>query len=142
MRKRKKRTSSGSGRSYAAEAVKAASHPTRQVILKSLQKNDCSTTELEEATGENRYNLYHHLAVLQNAGLIEFRYRDNKAKEYFLKKPARPDTVFVQLERRDPEDAKKLDRILSAVADEIPHLPKVSRARLMLTYPWSSDEED
>ena len=53
-----------SGRSYTSEVVKAAAHPTRQGILKALEKDTRTTVELEEITGENRYHLYHHLQLL------------------------------------------------------------------------------
>ena len=71
----------GSSRSYTDGTIKAASHPTRQIILKHLQKIDSSTLELEEITGENRYNLYHHLAVLENIGLV----RRYAARQFTLK---------------------------------------------------------
>ena len=133
-----------SSRSYTGDAIKAASHPTRQAILKHLQKGDSSTTELEDITGENRYNLYHHLSVLEDVGLVGSRLM-GKIKEFFLKKPRKPETVFLQLERSDPEEEEQLDRLLQAVEellpDEVPHLKKENRARLMLSYPRSDSED-
>lgn len=144
MKKARRRFAS-SGRSYAAETVKAASHPTRQVILKSLQKDNCSTMDLEKVTGENRYNLYHHLSVLQDAGLVDFRFKANRLKVFFLKKPKRPDAIFLQLERKDPEDLEKFNELVGAIrtalGDRVPHLDKVTRMRLLLSYPWSEEEE-
>jgi len=134
----------GSPRSYTADAIKAASHPTRQAILKRLQKGDCSTVELEEITGENRYNLYHHLSVLEQVGLVGSRLL-GKVKEFFLKKPRKPETAFIQLERNDPEEREQLERLLEVVEellpDEVPHLKKATRARLMLSFPWSDSDE-
>jgi DNA-binding transcriptional ArsR family regulator len=139
-----RRKPKGSPRSYTADAIKAASHPTRQAILKRLQKGGCSTVELEKITGENRYNLYHHLSVLEQVGLVGSRLL-GKVKEFFLKKQRKPETAFIQLERDDPEEKEQLDRLLDVVEellpDEIPHLKKAKRARLILSFPWSNTEE-
>ena len=51
-------------RTYIEKAVKAASHPLRDQILRSLKNGPLSTIDLEEQLGESRYNLYHHLDVL------------------------------------------------------------------------------
>lgn len=135
-----------SGRSYAADAIKATSHPTRALILKALRDESRSTVELEELTGENRYNLYHHLDVLQQVGLVGFRMGDNRMKEFHLRKPKRPDTAFLQLEHDDPEDVEKLERMVGVLgemfADEIPNLDKVTRMRIILSYPWSVEERE
>jgi DNA-binding transcriptional ArsR family regulator len=131
------------GRTYLAEAVKATVHPIRELILKLLRERERSTTELEQITGENRYNLYHHLAVLQQAGLVGFRYTESRSKEFHLKKPKRPDTAFLQLDRADPQDIAKLGRLLGVLrelfGDEVPQLDKVVRARILLSYPWSEE---
>ena len=44
-------------RTYLAHAVKAATHPVRRDILKSLKKGPQSTIDLEEELKESRYNL-------------------------------------------------------------------------------------
>lgn len=137
---------SSSGRSYAADAIKATSHPTRALILKALRAETRSTVELEELTGENRYNLYHHLDVLQQVGLVGFRMGENRMKEFYLKKPKRPETAYLQLERENPEDTERLERLVGTLggmfADEIPNLDKVTRMRIILSYPWSTDERE
>jgi hypothetical protein len=50
------------------------------------------------------------------------------------------------LDRNDPEERKKLAALQEAVrsitGDCIPQLEKMTRARLMLSYPWSPEEED
>ena len=135
----------GSSRSYAADAIKATSHPTRALILKALRDENRSTVELEELTGENRYNLYHHLDVLQQVGLVGFRI-GNRTKEFHLKKPRRPDTAYLQLERDDPEDVEKLERMLHVLGEtfgeQIPNLEKVTRMRIILSYPWSAEDKE
>lgn len=135
---------SGSGRAYASDVVKAAAHPTRQAILKALERGDQTTVELEKVTGENRYHLYHHLAVLEDTGLVASRV-EGKAKRFSLKKPKKPEAVYLELDRADPEESQKLMSLLDAVkditGDEVPKLKKVTRARLMLSYPWSEEED-
>jgi DNA-binding transcriptional ArsR family regulator len=142
---RQSRGASGSGRAYTSEVVKAAAHPTRQGILKALEKDTRTTVELEEITGENRYHLYHHLSVLEEAGLVSSRIV-GKAKEFSLRKPKKPEAVYLQLDGDDPKEKGKLETLLKAVReitdDKIPHLERVTRARLMLSYPWSPEEED
>jgi len=132
---------SGSGRSYAADAIKATAHPTRALILRALRDRSRSTVELEELTGENRYNLYHHLDVLQQVGLVGFRMGESRTKEFHLKKPRRPDTAYLQLERDDPEDEEKLERIVEILgelfANEIPNRDKITKLRILMSYPWS-----
>ncbi|MFV2045087.1 MAG: winged helix-turn-helix domain-containing protein [Anaerolineales bacterium] len=97
--------------------IKAASHPTRQTILKSLQENDALTTvELQELTGENRYNLYHHLAKLQDAGLVDFELEDSRAKRYFLNSDE--DTVerFFYLEPNDSNARRTISELLMVLS--------------------------
>ena len=53
--RRRSKHRSSAGRSYMADALKAAAHPTRQDILKALEEKPHTTVELEEVTGENRY---------------------------------------------------------------------------------------
>jgi mevalonate pyrophosphate decarboxylase len=73
------RSGSGSGsRSYMSEVVMAAAHPTRQAILKVLEKGKLETL---------------------------------------------------------------LDVVREVADDRIPQLDKVTRVRLMLSYPWSVEEE-
>ena len=61
-------------RSYIKTATKAATHPVRSSILKSLKDSAKSTVELEEITGEARYNLYHHLNLLEDVDLVDGGY--------------------------------------------------------------------
>jgi DNA-binding transcriptional ArsR family regulator len=98
--------------------------------------------ELEETTRENRYHLYHHLSVLEAAGLVRSRVV-GKAKEFSLLQPKRPESVYLQLDEDDREEKDKLAAVVRSIRDDrIPQLEKVDRARLMLSYPWSPEEED
>ena len=134
---RNKKTSK-SRRSYTDQLVKAAAHPTRQIILKNLKSNDLSTVELEELTGENRYNLYHHLAQLQDAGLIDFRMKEGRTKRYFLKKEKGKGEAFFQLDRDDLEKPELFDNVLEVISDafgeSIPDTEEVLNITFMLRY--------
>lgn len=108
----------GSRRLQTDPFIKAAAHPTRQTILKSLQENDSLTTvELQELTGEDRYNLYHHLAKLQDAGLVDYELQDSRAKQYFLKSDR--DTVerFVHLDAAEAQQVERISKLLELLAD-------------------------
>jgi DNA-binding transcriptional ArsR family regulator len=141
----RKQSSGGGSRSYMSDVVKAAAHPTRQAILRALEKASRTTMELEEATGENRYHLYHHLSVLEGAGLVRSQVV-GRAKEFSLLKPENPEAVYLELDGENPEEKEKLAALLDVVRtitdDGVPQLEKVTRARLMLSYPWSPDQDD
>jgi DNA-binding transcriptional ArsR family regulator len=127
-----------SGRSYTDQLVKAAAHPTRQVILKSLKDQELSTVELEELTGENRYNLYHHLAQLQDAGLVDFRMKEGRTKRYFLKKKTGKRESFFQMDRDELEEPELFDRVLDTLSEafeeSIPDPEEVQNITFMLRY--------
>ena len=133
----KKPSSSGGRRLQTDPFIKAAAHPTRQTILKSLKEKALSTIELEKLTGENRYNLYHHLALLRDAGLIDYELEDSRAKRYFLKEEAETPEKFFQLERSDPEDAKAfvavLDVLAKALGGSVPAPDEVESLSVLLT---------
>jgi DNA-binding transcriptional ArsR family regulator len=98
--------------------IAAASHPTRQTILKNLQENDSLTTiELQKLTGEDRYNLYHHLAKLQDAGLVDFELEDSRAKKYFLKSDEETTERFFYLEQGDSTARKTISQLLMILAE-------------------------
>ncbi len=130
-------------RSYAPATVSASSHPTRQAILKALKSGPVTTSQLEEATGETRYNLYHHLAVLEETGLVRHRLK-GKIKEYKLITKGKPPNMYYEADADDMfTDRRKLDRFLRALGDlvneDIPHREKVRKVSISLSYPWSRD---
>ena len=77
-------------RSYINPITKALSHPVRSVIIEALKEAPRSTVDLETLTGENRYNLYHHLNALEQVGLVGWKMLDNKTKLYNLKELKNP----------------------------------------------------
>ena len=112
-----KRKSSKSRRLQTDPTIAAASHPTRQTILKNLQENDALTTiELQKLTGEDRYNLYHHLAKLQDAGLVDYKLKGSRAKKYFLSTDE--DTVerYFHVEGSYPKTKQALAEVLKVLA--------------------------
>jgi len=129
------------GRLHTSEIIRAASHPTRQLILKGLKDQDLSTIDLERQTGENRYNLYHHLGVLVEAGLVEAQLEDGRAKKYRLTRPESARETFFQFERGELADPRGLARILESLAaaldEPIADPQDIQSVTIMLRY---SDE--
>jgi ArsR family transcriptional regulator len=73
---------------YAAQAalIKAMAHPTRLLILTSLNNKKTCVCELRDLVGDDLSTISKHLSVLKNAGLVEIERRGNKIF-YSLKCP-------------------------------------------------------
>ena len=126
-------------RTYLKSAVKAASHPVRSKILKTLKAGSMSTPDLEEAVGENRYNLYHHLDVLIESDLIHEIRSGKKSKYYQLNTPKKPNVaVFIFTEEDFIKDFstwnKMLDGLEKIEGGKIPIRGKITQAEIHLTY--------
>ena len=131
-------------RTYLAHAVKAATHPVRREILKSLKKGPQSTVDLEGELKESRYNLYHHLDVLSSAGLVKESTSKSggKSRHFALKEPKRPELAVLRFDEAElSSDPKGRERLLNAIekleGKAIPHRDKVVSAEIQLRYPWS-----
>jgi DNA-binding transcriptional ArsR family regulator len=61
----------GKKRVWVPRNISSAAHPTRQAIIKCLEKGPRTTVELEKELRESRYNLYHHLKTLKDQGFIK-----------------------------------------------------------------------
>ena len=131
--------SSDSRRTLLSEAVKAASHPTRDLILRELKEGARSALELEDVTGESRYNLYHHLGVLEDVQLITASLVDNrKKKRYELSRPSKPEVSLLILDQHDTEETVTLKKVLGQLdSEDIPHADEIIRAKMIFYYPWS-----
>lgn len=129
-------------RAYTSAAVQTAAHPTRQRILKRLAAGDATAGELEAVTGENRYNLYHHLARLEDAGLIEADCRDSRTKRFRLIAAPRPETAVILAARDDePEQLRRLVQALEQVLGRpIPHRERIREATVMIGYDWADED--
>ena len=126
-------------RTYLKSAVKAASHPVRSKILKTLKAGSMSTPDLEEAVGENRYNLYHHLDVLIESDLINEIRSGKKSKYYQLNTPKKPNVaVFIFTEEDFIKDFstwnKMLDGLEKIEGGKIPIRGKIIQAEIHLSY--------
>ena len=126
-------------RTYLKSAVKAASHPVRSKILKTLKAGSMSTPDLEEAVGENRYNLYHHLDVLIESDLIQEIRSGKKSKYYQLNTPKKPNVaVFIFTEEDFIKDFttwnKMLDGLEKIEGGKIPIRGKITQAEIHLSY--------
>ena len=131
-------------RTYLAHAVKAATHPVRREILKSLKKGPQSTVDLEGELKESRYNLYHHLDVLSSAGLVKESSSKSggKIRHFALKEPKRPELAVLLFDEAElKHDPKGREHLLDALEElegkPIPHRDKVVSAEIQLRYPWS-----
>ena len=136
MKKNKPNVNKGA-RIYLKSAIKAASHPIRNKILKILKAGPKSTPSLEEETGENRYNLYHHLDVLVNSGLV--KESNDPKKIYSFNTPKNPNTaVFIFNEDDFMKDFSTWNMMLDGLekieGDKIPIRGKIIQAEICLTY--------
>ena len=132
-------------RSYIQTATKAATHPVRSSILKSLKESPKETVELEEVTGEARYNLYHHLNFLENTGLISWEMKDNKTKIYSLANPKRPEVAVLvfdedEIKGRPKEFEAMIDSMSVMEGNKIPHSKKITKAEICLYFEWTEKE--
>jgi DNA-binding transcriptional ArsR family regulator len=132
-------------RSYINTATKAATHPVRSMILKSLRDSPKSTIELERITGEARYNLYHHLNLLEQVGFVHWELGDSKTKIYSLQKPRRPEVAVIIMDESDVEEKPKefkafLDLMGQMEGRDIPHRNRIIKAEVCLYYDW--DKKD
>ena len=72
-------------RTYSTGILAALSHPLRVSIYELIQKGAKTTIELEKILNENRVNLYHHLNVLEKAGLIQSYFGQDRLKKFKMK---------------------------------------------------------
>jgi len=139
-----KEKSSDSRRTLVSSSMSATAHPTRELILRTLKEGPQSTLDLEKVTGENRYNLYHHLSVLEDVPLITSSIGEGRSKVFELYNPKRPEVAFIVLDSREKEEAKALKKILKLLDEEtaegVPHRRDIRRAKMVFYYPWSSEE--
>jgi len=94
---------------------------------------------LEEAVGENRYNLYHHLDVLIESDLINEIRSGKKSKYYQLNTPKKPNVaVFIFTEEDFIKDFttwnKMLDGLEKIEGGKIPIRGKITQAEIHLSY--------
>ena len=126
-------------RTYLEGAVKAASHPIRNQILRNLKKGPLSTIDLEEMVGENRYNLYHHLDVLIQSNLICEDAPTGKMKRYRMNVPKKPEVGVLLFNQDDIKNNlsswyKMLSILEEIEGEKIPIKSKIKEIEIHLKY--------
>ena len=126
-------------RTYLESAVKAASHPIRNQILRNLKKGPLSTIDLEEMVGENRYNLYHHLDVLIQSNLICEDAPTGKMKRYRMNVPKKPEVGVLLFNQDDIKNNlsswyKMLSILEENEGEKIPIKSKIKEIEIHLKY--------
>ena len=126
-------------RTYLEGAVKAASHPIRNQILRSLKEGPMSTIDLEGLIGENRYNLYHHLQVLVKTNLIHEDDSVGKTKLYKINIQKKPDIAVLLFDQNDINNNlqswyKILNILESIEGQKIPIKKKIRGIEIHIKY--------
>jgi len=93
--------------------ISSVSHPTRQAILEELKKKEQTTLDLEQSLEESRYNLYHHLEVLETQGIIEQKKMDGKIKVYNLRKGVAP--IVLEINQLPKEKYSEFKNLLNKI---------------------------
>ena len=130
-------------RTYVDSALSAATHPVRKNILKLLKKESLSTLDIEKNTNEDRYNLYHHLNVLENSGLIKIdnNKSEGKLKFYKMNYPKKPIMAAFNFDNSDIKEktdlCNKLYETIEKIEDyDLPNTKKICKIEIYLTYDW------
>jgi len=126
-------------RTYLEGVVKAASHPIRNQILRSLKEGPMSTIDLEGLIGENRYNLYHHLQVLVKTNLINEDDSVGKTKLYKINIQKKPDIAVLLFDQNDINNNlqswyKILNILESIEGQKIPIKKKIREIEIHIKY--------
>jgi len=83
-----------------------------QACLKELKNKSQTTLDLEESLNESRYNLYHHLEVLEKQGIIQ-QEKEGKLKKYKLRKGVTP--IILEIDRLKPENYEEFRFLLNKI---------------------------
>lgn len=102
-------------RTYSTGILAALSHPLRVSIYELIQKGAKTTIELEKILNENRVNLYHHLNVLEKAGLIESYFGQDRLKKFKMKEEQTSQKTKLVLDISEDNVADKLTEANSVV---------------------------
>ena len=130
-------------RIYVDSALSAATHPVRKNILKLLKNKSLSALDIEKNTNESRYNLYHHLNVLENSGLIKIDSdkSEGKLKFYKMNYPKKPIIAAFNFDNSDIKEktdlCNKLYEAVEKIEDyDLPNTKKICKIEIYLTYDW------
>ena len=133
---------------YLSKALTVASHPTRREILKQFRNGkSLSAAELTDILNVDRYNLYHHLEILEKYSLIE---KDNDLsigkkiyyKMHIEEKPLMAAFSFNKEEIK--ENNKSIEKILDIVSEienfKIPNRNKISMIEINVSYDYNEEK--
>jgi len=96
-----------------AEVAKAVAHPLRMAIVDFLKNGEQCVCDIAEHVGSERSNVSRHLAVMVNAGLLEWR-KDGLKVLYRLKCPCIVDffSCVSRVLKQQAKDSQKLLEVL------------------------------
>ncbi len=96
-----------------AEVAKAIAHPLRMAIVDFLKNGEQCVCDIAEHIGSERSNVSRHLAVMVNAGLLEWR-KDGLKVLYRLKCPCIVDffSCVSRVLKQQAKDSQKLLEVL------------------------------
>jgi ArsR family transcriptional regulator len=96
-----------------AEIAKSMAHPLRMAILDFLNKGDQCVCDIAAYVGSERSNISKHLAIMTNAGLLEYR-KEGLKVIYSLKCKCVTDffTCAMDVIKRQAKENEKLLRAI------------------------------
>jgi ArsR family transcriptional regulator len=96
-----------------AEIAKAISHPLRIAVVDYLQNGEQCVCDIAEHTGSERSNISRHLAVMVNAGILDY-HKEGLKVIYKLKTPCILD-FFSCVTNVLKKQAKENEKLLKAI---------------------------
>jgi DNA-binding transcriptional ArsR family regulator len=96
-----------------AEIAKAIAHPLRIAIIEFLRKGEQCVCDIAEYVGSERSNVSRHLAVMVNAGILDYR-KEGLKVIYKLKTPCIVD-FFSCVTNVLKQQAKENEKLLKAI---------------------------
>jgi ArsR family transcriptional regulator len=96
-----------------AEIAKAIAHPLRIAIIEFLKNGEQCVCDIAEYVGSERSNVSRHLAVMVNAGILDYRKQGLKVI-YKLKTPCIVD-FFSCVTNVLKQQAKENEKLLKAI---------------------------
>ena len=109
-------------REHLTKATKVALHPIRRKVLKLLKDGSSLSTidiiDRLDLNKEDRYNLYHHLTILENFNLIkkDTKLSIGKTQYYKINKPKNP---IMMAYSYDEDEIKENKDEISTILDSL-----------------------
>jgi len=111
------------------DPLRALSDPLRISLFELIKQGQKTTPELAEILNENRMNLYHHLKILEKAGLIQSSYNSDRVKVYRVKEIQEEiefdDNIYLQQSRSKVDSVEQaLDTLILSPPQDQQQLKK------------------